>query len=89
MRPFPPIAFFTLFCLGTLAVVGYVLAASNGLAEMHKTVLVAFLVAFPTLTLLIFLSLLPKSEVSETAPFRSRNADLTPEPLGLAPANRV
>ena len=86
MRPFPPIAFFTLFCLGTLAVVGYVLAASNGLSELHKTVLVGFLVAFPSLTMLIFLSLLPKVD-SESTPFRSRNAE--PEPLDLAPANRA
>ena len=86
MRPFPPIAFFTLFCLGTLAVVGYVLAASNGLSELHKTVLVAFLVAFPTLTMLIFLSLLPKIDTQDT-PFRSRQAEA--EPLDLTQANRV
>ena len=89
MRAPPPIAFFTLFCLGTLAVVGYVLAASNGLAELHKTVLVAFLVAFPSLTLLIFLSLLPKGETADNTPFRSRNADLAADPLNLATANRV
>ena len=89
MRPLSPIAFFTLFCLGTLAVVGYVLAASNGLAELHKTVLVAFLVAFPSLTMFIFLSLLPKGETAEATPFRSRNADLAAEPLDLATANKV
>ena len=89
MRPVPPLAFFTLFCLGTLAVVGYVLAASNGLSELHKTVLVAFLVAFPALTLLIFLSLMPKVETAEAAPFRSRNAEPAAEPLGLAQVNRV
>ena len=86
MRPFPPIAFFTPFCFGTLAVVGYVLAASNGLSEFHKTVLVGFLVAFPTLTLLIFMSMLPKSDILD-APFRSRNAD--PDPPDLSPASRI
>ena len=89
MRPVPPIAFFTLFCLGTLAVVGYVVAASNGLSELHKTILVAFLVAFPSLTMLIFLSLLPKADVAETTPFRSRNAEPTPESMELTPVNRV
>lgn len=89
MRPFPPIAFFTLFCLGTLAVVGYVLAASNGLSELHKTVLVAFLVAFPSLTMVIFLTLLPKADAAETTPFRSRNAELAADPLDFAPANRA
>jgi hypothetical protein len=89
MRQLPPIAFFTLFCLGTLAVVGYVLGTSNGLAELHKTVLVGFLVAFPSLTLLIFLSLMPKVDATEVAPFRSRNADIGTEPLGLSPASRV
>lgn len=89
MRPFPTTAFFTLFCLGTLAVVGYVLAASNGLSEFHKTVLVGFLVGFPILTLLIFLSLLPKSEAAAATPFRSRNAEPTPEPPDLSAASRV
>ncbi len=84
MRPFPPIAFFTLFCLGTLAVVGYVLAASTGLSEFHKTVLVGFLVGFPTLTLLIFLMLMPKEDRAPATPFRSRKADLAPEPLGAS-----
>jgi hypothetical protein len=89
MRLIPPIAFITVFSLGTLAVVGHVLADSNGLAELHKTVLVGFLVAFPMLALLIFVSLLPKGDSIEAAPFRSRNADVTPEPLGLAPGNRI
>ncbi|MEO8242092.1 MAG: hypothetical protein ABI832_07235 [bacterium] len=81
MRPFPPIAFFTLFCLGTLAVVGYVLASANGLSELHKTVLVGFLVGFPILTLLIFLILMPKEDRAAAMPFRSRKAELAPEPL--------
>ena len=89
MRPYPPIAFFTLFCLGTLAVVGYVLAASNGLSELHKTVLVAFLVALPSLTMLIFLTLLPKADTAEATPFRSRNADLAADPMDIAPVNRA
>lgn len=65
MRPFPPIAFFTLFCLGTLAIVGFVLAASNGLSETHKTILVGFIVAFPAVTLLIFLILLSRAAAPE------------------------
>ena len=65
MRPFPPIAFFTLFCLGTLAIVGFVLAASNGLSETHKTILVGFIVAFPAVTLLIFLILLSQAAAPE------------------------
>ena len=81
MRPVPPIAFFTLFCLGTLAVVGYVLAASNGLSESHKTVLVGFLVAFPTLNLFIFLTLLGRDDKVEAVPFRRGKSDLTPEPF--------
>ena len=89
MRPVPPIAFVTLFCLGTLAVIGYVLAASTGLSEFHKTVLVGFLVAFPLLTLLMLMSLLPKSSAAEATAFRSRNADLPADPLDLSPASRV
>lgn len=83
MRPLPPIAFFTLFCLGTLAVVGYVLAASNGLSETHKTVLVGFIVCFPAVSLLILMTLMREGK-ADAAPFRSRSADMTPEPLGLA-----
>ena len=74
MRPIPPVAIFTLFTLGLEAIVGLVLGLSNGLSETHKTILVDFIVAFPALTLLIFLAILPKEERPEATPFRSRNA---------------
>ena len=74
MRPIPPVALFTLFTLGLEAIVGLVLGLSNGLSEQHKTMLVDFIVAFPGLTLLIFLLILPKEDRAEAPPFRSRNA---------------
>lgn len=86
MRPFPPIAFFTLFCLGLLAVIDYVLATSTGLSGLQKTVLAGFLVAFPLLTLMIFLKMMPKSDMTQTTPFRSRNAEPQPD---LGPADRM
>jgi ABC-type nitrate/sulfonate/bicarbonate transport system permease component len=46
------------FAFGIEAVVGYVLGTSSGLSEMHKTVLVAFLVGFP---LVVLVALLPIS----------------------------
>ncbi len=88
MRP-SPLAVFTLFCIGLQAIVGLCLGLSDGLSETHKTVLVGFIVCFPALTLLIFLTLMPKAETAEAPPFRSRKSDLTPEPLGLGSANRV
>ena len=88
MRP-SPLAVLTLFCIGIEAIVGLCLGRSNGLSETHKTVLVGFVVCFPAVTLLIFMSLLARAEKAEATPFRSRNADLTPEPLGLTAANRV
>jgi ABC-type dipeptide/oligopeptide/nickel transport system permease subunit len=88
MRP-SPLAVFTVFCIGLQAIVGLCLGLSNGLSETHKTVLVGFIVCFPALTLLIFLTLMPKAETAEAPPFRSRKSELTPEPLGLASANRV
>lgn len=88
MRPFPPIAVFALFCIGLQAIVGLCLGLSNGLSETHKTVLVGFIVAFPALTLLIFLTLMPRIEKAETAPFRSRKGDLAPEPFATG-ANRA
>jgi hypothetical protein len=88
MRP-SPLAVFAIFCIGLQAIVGLCLGLSNGLSETHKTVLVGFVVCFPALTLLIFLTLMPKAETAEAPPFRSRKSDLTPEPLGLGSANRV
>ena len=87
MRP-SPLAVFTLFCVGLEAIVGLCLGLSNGLSETHKTVLVGFIVCFPAVTLLIFLSLMGKAEKVESTPFRSRKADLTPEPFG-ASVNRT
>ena len=49
-----------LFALGTELVVGIVLAASNGLAELHKDVLVGFAVGFPVVVLLILWSMLAR-----------------------------
>ena len=83
MRP-SPLAVFTIFCIGLEAIVGLCLGLSNGLSETHKTVLVGFIVAYPALTLLIFLTLIPKAEKSDASTFRSRKADLAPEPLGAS-----
>ena len=88
MRP-SPLAIFTLFTLGTQAIVGLVLGLSTGLSELHKTILVGFIVAFPSLTLLIFLTMLARAERAESTPFRSRKADLAPEPLGANMVNKV
>lgn len=52
-----PLAVFATWSFGTEAVVGYVLGASNGLSELHKTVLVGFMIGFPILSLLAFLPL--------------------------------
>jgi hypothetical protein len=49
-----PIAVFAVYSLGIEAVVGYVLGGSTGLSELHKTVLVGFIVGFPILSLLTF-----------------------------------
>ena len=81
MRPIPPLAIFTLFCIGLEAIVGLCLGLSNGLSETHKTVLVGFIVAFPAITLFIFLTLLPRIEKALDTPFRSRKSDLAPEPF--------
>ena len=61
MRP-TALAVFTIFCIGLQAVVGLCLGLSNGLSETHKSVLVGFIVAFPALTLLIFLPLLTRAQ---------------------------
>lgn len=49
-----------IFALGVELVVGYVLAASNGLSEFHKDVLVAFAVGFPVAVFLILWSMLAR-----------------------------
>lgn len=53
------------FALGIEAVVGYVLGASAGLSEMHKTVLVAFLVGFPLLALVALLPISARATRAE------------------------
>ena len=83
MRP-SPLAVFAIFCIGLQAIVGLCLGLSNGLSETHKTVLVGFIVCFPAVTLLIFLTLMTRSDKAEVTPFRSRKADLTPEPFGAS-----
>ena len=52
-----PLAVFAAYSFGTEAVVGYVLAGSTGLSELHKTVLVGFMIGFPILSLLAFVPL--------------------------------
>ena len=73
MRP-SPLAIFTLFTLGLETIVGLVLGLSTGLSELHKTILVGFIVAFPALTLLIFLTMLSRAERAEATPFRRSHA---------------
>jgi len=53
-----------LFSLGIEAVIGLILAASNGLAETHKDILVGFSVGFPILILLILMRLQRRSGVT-------------------------
>ena len=44
-----------LFTFGVMATVGGILAAANGLSTLHKDVLVAFAVGFPSLILIVLL----------------------------------
>lgn len=67
-RTFSPLAVFALFAFGIEAVVGYVLGQSSGLSELHKTVLVVFLTAFPILALLAFLPLSARDPRPEGEP---------------------
>ncbi len=53
-----PAGMLTLYALGVEAVIGLILAASNGLSELHKDVLVGFSVGFPALVLVILLAIL-------------------------------
>lgn len=53
-----PAGMLTLYALGVEAVIGLILAASNGLSELHKDVLVGFSVGFPALVLLMLLVVL-------------------------------
>lgn len=67
-RTLSPLAVFALFAFGIEAVVGYVLGQSTGLSELHKTVLVVFLTAFPILALLAFLPLSARDARSDAEP---------------------
>ena len=49
---FTPVRLLMLSALGIEAVIGLILAASNGLVETHKDILVGFSVGFPMLILL-------------------------------------
>lgn len=82
MQTQPALAIFALFAFGLEAIVGLSLGLSDGLSETHKSVLVAFIVGFPALTLFLFVTLLPRLQQAETAGFRARAAALTPDPLG-------
>lgn len=57
-----PLAAFTLFALGVEAIVGLVLGLSDGLSEVHKTVLVGFVVVFPLLSLGLLLLQIARAE---------------------------
>ncbi len=46
-----PLTALTAFALGVEAIVGLVLGVSDGLSELHKSVLVGFVVVFPLLSL--------------------------------------
>ena len=52
-----PAALMVFYALGMEAVVGGILAASNGLSEVHKDMLVSFAIGFPLLILLALLVL--------------------------------
>ncbi len=47
-----------LFTFGVMASVGGILAAANGLSSLHKDVLVAFSVGFPSVILIVLLVLM-------------------------------
>lgn len=62
-----PAGLVTLFALGIQLVIGVILAASNGLSELHKDLLVGFAIGFPTVVLLIVLRLLARAARTEAA----------------------
>ena len=86
--PQSPLTVFTLLCLGIEAIVGLVLGLSSGLSELHKTVLVGFVVGFPAPALILFLILLLRAERTIYTPFRSRKAT-APDPPTTPPVNGV
>ena len=62
-----PLAVFTIFVLGVQAIIGLVLGLSDGLSELHKTVLVAFVCAFPVVTLAMIWLRMPGTTPAATA----------------------
>lgn len=65
-----PSALMVVYALGMEAVVGGILAASNGLSEVHKDMLVSFAIGFPLLILLALL-VLHKSDAAAILPEES------------------
>ena len=61
-----PLGIFTIFVLGSEAVIGLVLGLSDGLSELHKTILVGFIVAYPVVCLLLFLRLAAEGDIPIT-----------------------
>jgi hypothetical protein len=57
-----PAGLITLFALGIEAAIALILAASNGLSELHKDLLVGFAVGFPALVLVVLLLLLSRAD---------------------------
>lgn len=82
MSSHPALAIFAVFAVGLQAIVGLSLGLSDGLSETHKSVLVAFIVAFPALTLFLFVNLLPRLHRAETTGPRMKPSDLAAEPFG-------
>lgn len=56
-----PAGLITLFALGIEAAIALILSTSNGLAEVHKDLLVGFAIGFPSVVLVILLMLLARS----------------------------
>lgn len=66
-----PSALIVLYALGMETVVGGILAASNGLSEGHKDMLVSFAIGFPLLILLALLVVQRRGDVAVMAPAES------------------
>lgn len=63
MAAFPsPATIFATFALGIELVIGLILGLSTGLSELHKTVLVGFVVVFPLLALALIWMLITRVE---------------------------
>lgn len=60
-----PALLFAAFALGSEAVVGGVLSTATGLAEIHKTILVGFVAAFPLLAMALIWGVLARMATAE------------------------